>query len=249
MDFCRFLRSVKLFYYNRYEAISFLSPFFFSFSQMAIHFWQEDKYSSFTLISTSECIAWLTLFGMESVAIVTLNALIIIVYLKVRSLRKRSMYLVINQVVADMIVGRCMIIRFFFLGKRCKFWTINFLNFPSVQAFQVWYRCILLATVANLACISLERMHATFRPFKHRIIKGKMFGAAVASVWITSGLCSAIAVLDDIHSVTLGDLNRGVFYLILVIFLVFPFNSSRLLYVYSYKNFSWKSTSAPWCNQ
>ena len=39
------------------------------------------------------------------------------------------------------------------------------------------------------------------------------------------------------------------FYLILVIFLVFPFNSSLLLYFYSYKNLPWKSTSVPWCNQ
>ena len=188
---------------------------------MAKLFRQEDKNASFALFSTSECIAWLTLFGMESAAIVMLNALIIIVYLKVRSLRKRSMYLVINQVVADMFVGGCVITRFCFLGKRCKFWTINFLNFPSAIAFHVWYRCILLATVANLAAICLERMHATFRPFKHRLIKGKMFGAAVAAVWITSGLCSAIAVLDVIHSVTIGDLNRGFFTLYLSFFLFF----------------------------
>ena len=107
------------------------------------------------------------------------------------------------------------------MGKRCKFWTINFLNFPSVIAFRVWYRSILLVTVANLAAISLERMHATFRPFKNRIIKRKLFGAAVAAVWITSGLCSAIGVLDVIHSVTIGDLDRGFFTLYLSFFLFF----------------------------
>ena len=35
-------------------------------------------------------------------------------------------------------------------------------------------------------------MHATFRPFKHRLIKKNMFGAAVAAVWITAGLCSVV---------------------------------------------------------
>ena len=120
--------------------LSSLSLSFFFFFQMVKHSRQEGKNLSFALFSSSECIAWLTLFGMESVAIVMLNALIIIVYLKVRSLRKRSMYLVINQVVADMFVGGCVITRFCFLGKRCKFWTINFLNFPSAITFHVWYR-------------------------------------------------------------------------------------------------------------
>ena len=49
-----------------------------------------------------------------------------------------------------------------------------------------------LASVTNLAAISLERMHATFRPFKHRLIKKKIFGAAVAGVWFTAALSTAI---------------------------------------------------------
>ena len=48
-------------------------------------------------------------FGMESVAIVTLNALTIIVYLKEYGLRKRSMYLVINLAFVDMFVAGCAI--------------------------------------------------------------------------------------------------------------------------------------------
>ena len=140
---------------------------------MANHSQEEDTTFSFLLFSSSECIAWLTVFGMEAVAIVMLNALIINVYLKERSLQKRNVYLVIDQEVADMFVAGCAITRFCLLGKRCKFWTINFLNFPSVIAFHVCYRFILLASVTNLAAISLERMHATFRPFRHRLIKKK----------------------------------------------------------------------------
>ena len=68
---------------------------------MAYHSQQQNTTSSFVMLSVSECIAWLTVFGMEAVVIVTLNVLTIIVYLKERSLRKRSMYLVINQAVAD----------------------------------------------------------------------------------------------------------------------------------------------------
>ena len=71
---------------------------------MANHSQQQMETSSVSTRTCSfECIAWLTVFGIEAVAIVTLNALTITVYLKERSLRKRSMYLVINQAFADML--------------------------------------------------------------------------------------------------------------------------------------------------
>ena len=77
------------------------------------------------VFSTSECIVWLTLFGMEAVAIVTLNALTIIIYLKECSIRTRNMYLVINQAVVDMFVGPNVFIARCFLGSMCDLWTIN----------------------------------------------------------------------------------------------------------------------------
>ncbi|XP_029183179.2 trace amine-associated receptor 8b-like [Acropora millepora] len=185
---------------------------------MANHSLQRNTTSSLPLFSASECIPIVIAFGMESVAIVTLNALTIIVYLKEYGLRKRSMYLVINLAFVDMFVSGCAITDSWFMGSRCKFWTINSLNLPSFIVITVWFRVIPLASVTNLAAISLERMHATFRPFQHRLIKKKMFGAAVAIVWIATGLCSAIGVLVVFHSFSI-KLNRGLFTIYLSFFL------------------------------
>ena len=171
---------------------------------MANHSQQQNTTSSFPLFSASECTAWLTVFGVETVAIVTLNALAIIVYMRERSLRKRSLFLVINQAVADMLVAGCVIIDCFLLGSHCKFWTsINFSNVRSVIVTNVWCTFMPLASVTNLAAISLERMHATFRPFKHRLVKKNTFGAAVAAIWFTTGLCSAMGVLVDFYRFTI----------------------------------------------
>ena len=58
------------------------------------------------MVSSSECIAWLTVFITESVVIATLNTITIVVFIRNRSLRKRSMPdLVINLAFADMLVG------------------------------------------------------------------------------------------------------------------------------------------------
>ena len=129
---------------------------------------------------------------MDAVAILTLNALTIIVFLKERSLRKRGMYLVINQAVADMFVGAFAFMVFLILGGDCDCWTSNPFG-VVINALCVVFET---APIINLAAVSLERTHASFRPFKHRLIKKKIFGAAVAIVWITAGLISIILVLE-----------------------------------------------------
>ncbi|XP_068720793.1 QRFP-like peptide receptor [Montipora capricornis] len=151
---------------------------------------------NFEPISSSECIAWLTVFNIEAVAIVTMNALTIIIYLKERILRKRSMYLMISLTVADMFVTYNVIAESLFLGDKCNLWTINLFRSFEIEISSLSPAHFFpAASVANHAAISLERMHATFRPFKHRLIKKKIFGAAVAGVWFTAALSTALVVL------------------------------------------------------
>ena len=97
---------------------------------MPNHSQQQNGTSFLPLFSASECIAWLSVFAMEAVAIVTLNTLTIIAYLKESSLCKRSMYLVINQADADMFVGASVFIDCWTLGIYCELWTINPLSIP-----------------------------------------------------------------------------------------------------------------------
>ena len=150
--------------------------------------------TSFPWPSSSECIAWLTVFITESVAIVIVNFLTIIVFIKTRGLRKRSMYLVINLAVADMFVGGYVgAWNFFNTGVLCNFWQYN------LSYFGLWHhvifavlRTFILTSATNLTAISLERLHATFRPFKHLLIKKWVFGGAIALIWVTAGLYSIV---------------------------------------------------------
>ncbi|XP_044166942.1 lysophosphatidic acid receptor 3-like [Acropora millepora] len=150
---------------------------------MANHSQQQINTSSSTRFSASGCIALLTVYGIEAVAIVMLNALTIIVYVKERSLRKRSLYLVINQAVADMFVGASLIYQCLLVGHTCELWTISLAKSLLASLLTV----SILASLINLGAISLERTHAMFRPFKHRLIKKKIFAATAAIVWIIAG--------------------------------------------------------------
>ena len=148
--------------------------------------------STLQWLSSSECIAWLTVFMAQSVAIVTLNILTIIVFIKNSGLRKRSMYLVINLAVADLFFGGFVeVMDFFNDGVYCNFWQYN-LSYVGLWENVIYavYHTFVLTSIINLAALSLERLHATFRPFKHRIIKKWVFRGAVALIWVTAGLYS-----------------------------------------------------------
>ena len=136
------------------------------------------------LFSSSECIIWLTVFTAESVAIVTVNLLAIILFIKNRNLRTRSMYLVISLTVADMLVGVLSggYVTFArLLGCRLIKLNLSQEVFFLLQSFSEFFP---LVSLTNIAVISLERFHATFRPFRHRLIKRWVYVVAIVVVWL-----------------------------------------------------------------
>ena len=154
--------------------------------------------------SRSECITWMIVQFTVSVSIVTLNGLSIIVFLRERRLRKRHMYLVINLTVADLFNGLFsppILVRN--LGLFCPEGEI-FLWFTVGNSANILIGLGLFfffISVGSLAATSLERLHATFRPFKHRLMKKKTFGAAVFAVWFAAGILSAVNFLLTFYGV------------------------------------------------
>jgi len=121
----------------------------------------------------------------EFVAIVTLNFCTIIVFIRNRNLRKRSMYLVINLAVIDMFVaGNAVYHLFYWPGIHCNLWNRN------SEVSTIIYVLMLFGpgSLINIAFIALERMHATFCPFRHRVLKKWVYLLMIVAVWVTSGL-------------------------------------------------------------
>ena len=136
------------------------------------------------VVSSSECIIWVTVFTAEFIAIVTVNLLAIILFIKNRSLRTRSMYLVISLIVADMLVGVLSggYLQFFLLW-RCRLIKLNLSEEVGISLFILDF-FLPLVSLTNIAVISLERFHATFRPFRHRLIKRWVYVVAITAVWV-----------------------------------------------------------------
>ena len=161
--------------------------------------------------SSAECSTWYAVSLTMTVAVVAVNFLSIGLFIKNSNLRTRYMYLVINLTVADMFVG----------GSATFFTVFNFLlhgceagNMFSVFTVEregpsiflvstmiaFWFS---LTSVAGIAVISLDRLHATFRPFRHRNIKKWPYGVTIAGVWISTAMVlirfPLISLYENLH--------------------------------------------------
>ena len=144
------------------------------------------------VVSSSECIIWLTVFTAEFVAIITVNLLAILLFIKNRRLRTRSMYLVISLTVADMVVGVLSggYVQFLLL-RQCSLIKLNLSLEVRISLLSLDF-FLPLVSLTNIAVISLERFHATFRPFRHRVIKIWVYVVAIAVVWVFPLIVSVI---------------------------------------------------------
>ena len=146
-------------------------------------------------ISSTECSTWFAVYLTITVAIVAVNLHSMTVFVKNSNLRTRAMYLVINLTVADMFVGgiATVFIVFHFLLNGCemRFRSKQFLAAQEWQPFlvivmiDIW---LSLTSVTGITVISLDRMHGTFRPFKHRNIKKWAYGVIIAGVWTLTAM-------------------------------------------------------------
>ena len=143
------------------------------------------------MFSSSECIIWFAAFLGVAVAIVTVNLLSIILFIKSNNLRTRGMYLVINLTTADMLVGGLSTIYLLIVitDVGCKIVNVR-LPWEGYMITCFLFYWFPLTSLTNITVISLERTHATFRPFRHRVIKKWVYGIAISVVWVLAGMIS-----------------------------------------------------------
>ena len=150
------------------------------------------------MLSSSECITWFAAVLIVSVAIITVNLLSIILYIKNSDLRTRGMYLVINLTVAETLVGVISSLQFLrLLSNECKnAYSLNVrFNWEGHMITFFIFTWFPLTSLTNITVISLDRMHATFRPFRHRVIKKWVYGVTISVAWVLAGMISTAIMM------------------------------------------------------
>ena len=143
----------------------------------------------------SQCIAWLVVLITECLATVILNIITIIVFVKQRQLQRRSTYLIIHLAFVDFLVGAISGPLTFAgtMASFCNLWKNPFsedgtyISSPLViqSTFTLWLYFI---SILNLAVISLERLHATLCPLKHRLLGNCIYVTVICAMWVFSAL-------------------------------------------------------------
>ena len=106
------------------------------------------------------------------------------------------MYLVINLTIADMFVAGFSHFSLFQLLSvlSCDIVKMNlpFSILPYRIFLHLWFPLI---SLTNIAVISLDRMHATIRPFRHRLVTKWVYGVSIAAVWVLATMVSTAALI------------------------------------------------------
>ena len=121
---------------------------------------------------TSSCIPWCAVLSIECLAIVILNITTIIVFVKQRQLQRKSTFLIIHLAIADLLVGAIsgpMQVHAVMADCYGEIWDITFSR--TSLAIRPFFP---FASLVNLAFISLERVHATCRPFNWASLNQEM---------------------------------------------------------------------------
>ena len=154
-------------------------------------------------LDASQCIPWLVVLTSECLATVILNITTIIVFVKQRQLQRRSIYLIIHLAFVDFLVGAVSgpLTLAWKMAEFCHLWKNSFREdatyiIGSPYVIQHEFTLLLyFISILNLAVISLERLHATLCPLKHRLLRNWIYVMVIFAMWIFSALVAFVPVM------------------------------------------------------
>ena len=152
------------------------------------------------MLSSRECIMWSAIYVIGHVAMVTFNAITIIAFMKNCKLRKRSTYLLFNLAVVDMMAGFTGLWTVYELGLYCKLWEGALEWWEKHPFAQVIRMTFTVSSLINITIISLERLHATVRPFGHRFVKKWVYWLSIAISYLIAALFSIVSLAFPLSS-------------------------------------------------
>ena len=152
--------------------------------------------------SASECIPWLVVLIIECLAIVILNIITIVVFVKKCRLQQRSTYLIIHLAIVDLLMGA--VSGPLNIEERiawfCPLWKIRRMTSWSYHLSFAFVNLFSFTSLTNLIAISLERLHATFCPFRHRFVRKWVYRAIIIVIWL-------IAIVREVAQIFLWEIS------------------------------------------
>ena len=155
---------------------------------------------------------WFAVFLTEFIVTIIINVFTLIVFARSRHLRRRNTYLIMNLTVADLFIGA--------VAGPETVWFIN-TEKRSTHGFRALYTIIAdtcwIASLGNLALISLERLHATLYPFRHCLVGKRIYYKIIIFSWLGALILACVPQIIRMNDVLLADRYPWIIYVFLTL--------------------------------
>ena len=148
-------------------------------------------------LGASQCITWLVVLITECLATVILNIITIIVFVKQHQLQRRSTYLIIHLAFVDFLVGAVSgpLTLAGRMATFCHLWKDPFRQHAPYMIQTAFTLLLYFISILNLAVISLERLHATLCPLKHRLLGNWNYAMVICAMWVFSAFVEFVPLI------------------------------------------------------
>lgn len=182
-----------------------------------------------TQVSPSECIPWTVVLIAECLTIASVNIFTIIVFVKQRKLQRRGTYLIIHLAILDLLVGAVSgpLYIEWNMALFCGLWDYKFNDLGADHVKLAFIVLFPFSSVINLAVISIERLHATFSPFKNRVVDKRIYAVAICVIWLPTAIWEGLRIVFS-HVLFIGySLHLSICLLVISISYVSIFLKAR----------------------
>ena len=143
-------------------------------------------------LTKAEGIAISSAFIVACFLIVAGNFLAIVLFALRKKLRKKSLFLVMNMAVSDLLLGAVSLPIYIFLER--DFFRLGRVKWNQYFHSSYFFVDALLSQVSLITAvlISLERFHAICWPFRHRVLSMRAYRFAIFVTWALAFVVSSI---------------------------------------------------------
>ena len=155
---------------------------------------------------------WIAVWVTQFIMVFIINAFTLVVFARSRHLRRRNTYLIMNLTVADLLIAAVSgpeTILFFKRNTRPK---KGFGVLYSIISDMCW-----IASLGNLALISLERLHATLYPFRHCLVGKSVYYKIIIFSWFGALTLACGLQISDMNGALLANRYQWITYIFLTL--------------------------------
>lgn len=154
-----------------------------------LHWWSEG-------LSKERGIAFCTTLALEGILVVLTNCLTIVLFTLNKKLRKRSLILVVNMAVVDLVLGAVILPTYVYItGNNYELWTARVqVTLGLLIPFTIVQIVFLHGSLLSAALISLERFYAIYWPLRHRTLTKRTYCNVIVIMWTVSLVLSVMPI-------------------------------------------------------